>query len=130
MANGIIIEEHVLPAEVELVMSALEAGAPRGHGDLRSCVRLRYRVVASLQLFSDPPGSAPREIYTRDIGPRGMGFVSPGRLPLGSGGIIELVDPDGQTVRVHCTLLRCREAAPGWYEGALYFNREQSQFRA
>jgi hypothetical protein len=29
---------------------------------------------------------------------------------------------------VHCTLLRCREAAPGWFEGSVYFNREQPQF--
>jgi hypothetical protein len=51
-------------------------------------------------------------------------------LPLGYGGIVELATPDGETVRAHCTLLRCRMAAPGWYEGALYFNRPQESFAA
>jgi hypothetical protein len=31
-------------------------------------------------------------------------------------------------VTIRCTLLRCRETAPGWYEGALHFNRNQIVF--
>ena len=67
-------------------------------------------------------------LYTRDINPRSLGFVTSHRLPLGYGGVIELPGPDGEPVSVHCTLLRCRQAAPRWFEGCLYFNREQSQF--
>jgi hypothetical protein len=29
---------------------------------------------------------------------------------------------------VPCTLLRCRQASPGWFEGCLHFNREQAMF--
>ena len=117
------------PAEVELMLSALEAGAAKQRHNNRGSLRIQYHVYASIQLFSDIPGSPPRELYTRDISPKSMGFISRHRLPLGYGGIVELYDPDGQLVRIHCTLLRCREAAPGWYEGAVYFNREQSCFK-
>ncbi len=36
----------------------------------------------------------------------------------------------GEMVEIYCTVLRCREVAGGWYEGALYFNREQAVFSA
>ena len=29
---------------------------------------------------------------------------------------------------IHCTLYRCRQAAGGWYEGAINFNLEQKEF--
>jgi hypothetical protein len=49
-------------------------------------------------------------------------------LPLGYGGTIELAAPGGNVIALNCTLLRCREIASGWYDGALYFNREQAVF--
>jgi hypothetical protein len=85
-------------------------------------------VRADLRLFSDPPGIAPWALYTRDVNPRGLGFITPHRLPLGYGGSIELVTPAGRRARIHCTLFRCRQAVQGWYDGALYFNREQYIF--
>ena len=57
-----------------------------------------------------------------------MGFITPHRLPLGYGGWVELLSPRGRKIRAHCTLFRCREAVKGWYDGALYFNREQHVF--
>jgi hypothetical protein len=33
-----------------------------------------------------------------------------------------------KTLAIPCTLYRCRVAAPGWYEGALHFNRDQMEF--
>jgi len=36
--------------------------------------------------------------------------------------------PGGDIRTIACTLLRCREAAPGWYEGRMYFNRQQADF--
>jgi hypothetical protein len=115
------------PPQVELIMSALDTGQFE-QADRRQSPRQLYRVKARLRLFSDPPRSAPWVVYTRDIDARGVGFLSPHRLPLGYGGSIDLPDATGQLVSVNCTLLRCREAAPGWYEGALYFNREQRDF--
>ena len=86
-----------------------------------------YRVRGHLRLFSDSPGVQGRVIYTRDVHPRGLGFITPHRLPLGHGGVVELPTPAGKIVSIPCTLLRCREAAPGWFEAGVYFNREQPQ---
>ena len=119
--------EPTWPAEVDLILSAMEAAegiAPerREHG------RLPYRVRADLRLFSDIAGTDPWTLYTRDVNARGLGFITPHRLPLGYGGTVDLMTPRGRKLRVHCTLFRCREAVKGWYDGALYFNREQHAF--
>ena len=45
-----------------------------------------------------------------------------------NGGSVELLTPRGRKARIDCTTYRCREVIPGWYEGALYFNREQWMF--
>lgn len=117
------------PPQAELVLSAIEAGQFRGGptpgSERRSSRRAGFRVLAQLRLYSDNPGEPGRAIYTRDIHTRGLGFITPHRLPLGHGGLIDLPTPAGKIVSVPCTLLRCREAAPGWYEGSVYFNRDQ-----
>ncbi len=114
------------PPQVELILSAMETGR-HDHVNRRAARRIPYRVRGQLKLFTDDAQTEGRVVYTRDVHPRGLGFITPHRLPLGYGGQIELPAPDGQSVSVHCTLLRCREAAPGWFEGAVYFNREQPQ---
>ena len=113
-------------AEVDLILSALEAGA--APEDRRSGGRMSYRVKAELRLFSDAPAADPWLLFTRDVSPKGLGFITRHRLPLGYGGKIVLPTPTGQMVTIHCTLYRCREAASGWFEGALYFNRPQWVF--
>lgn len=120
---------EIWPAEVDLILSALDAGKSADYSDRRLGSRTPYRVRGQLRLFSDQPGAEPYVLYTRDVDPRGMGFITPHRLPLGYGGDVELFTPRGKKIRVHCTLLRCRQAAPGWYEGAAYFNREQWMFQ-
>jgi hypothetical protein len=114
------------PCEVRMILSALEAAVPED--ERRKHDRMPYRVAALLYLFSDGDGAGPWPLFIRDASTRGLGFVSNRRLPLGYGGVVELVSPDGDCVSVHCTLFRCRQAAPGWYEGSLYFNRAQSAF--
>src|SRR5947207_2532684 len=115
------------PTEVELILSAMDAGggAPEERRQVR---RSPYRVRAELRLFSDTPGTAPWTIYTRDVDRRGAGFVTQHRLPLGYGGWIELLAPGARLMKIHCTLFRCRPTAGGWFDGALYFNREQAAF--
>ena len=115
------------PPQAELILSALETGQ-HGRRDRRAARRNPYRVRARLRLFSDPPLASPWTLYTRDVHARGLGFITPHRLPLGYGGLVELPGLDGGVVTINCTLLRCREAAPGWYEGSVYFNREQPHF--
>lgn len=114
------------PAQVEMILSAIDAGAHPAAIERRTARRHSYRVRGWLHLFSDGHDAEPRVLYTRDVHARGLGFITPHRLPLGYGGRVHLPLPDGAgTLKIHCTLLRCREAAPGWYEGSLYFNREQ-----
>ncbi len=116
------------PAEVDLILSALEAG--HRPDNRRRHARMPYRVAADLRLFSDAPGTQPSRLYTRDVSARGLGFITSHRLPLGYGGVVQLRSPSGQEVSINGTLFRCREVSAGWYEGALYFNREQWIFAA
>ena len=117
------------PPQAELVLSAIEAGqhanGPALGAERRVGRRASFRVRAQLRLYSDNPGEPGRVVYTRDSHARGLGFITPHRLPLGHGGLVDLPTPGGKIVSVPCTLLRCREAAPGWYEGSVYFNRDQ-----
>ena len=116
------------PAEVDLILSAMEAGKLAAPERREGSGRTAYRVRASLRLFSDPSNAEPWRLYTRDIDPRGLGFLSPQRLPLGYGGFVELFSPRGTRMKIQCTLFRCRVVVAGWYEGALYFNRPQFAF--
>ncbi len=110
--------------------AATQSAAREPDEERRLGDRAPYRVRAELRLFRDRPGSPAWLLYVRDADPRGLGFVSPHRLPLGYGGFVELLAPTGRPVSVPCTLFRCREAVPGWYEGALNFNREQADFKS
>lgn len=123
------VEGQLWPAEVNMILSAMEVTPrPGSHG--RRTDRLAYRVRALLRLFADLPDTDPWLLYTRDIDPRGVGFITPHRLPLGYGGTIELLTPRGNKSDIGCTLTRCRQVLPGWYEGAAYFNRDQWMFAA
>jgi hypothetical protein len=118
------------PAEARMILSAIQAAdvGPPGKqlgADRREKARTDYQVRAILRLFSDPDGSAPWKLYTRDVSARSVGFITPHRLPLGYGGVVELAAPDGQAVKAHCTLFRCRQTVSGWFEGALSFHRLQ-----
>jgi PilZ domain len=122
-----IVDDTTVPDEVCLLCSALETGQ-HAASERRAHKRRPYRTAARLRLFTDTPDAEPTLLYTRDVDPRGIGFVTQHRLPLGYGGRIELRSPQGNILRVHGTLIRCRPAAPGWYEGALSLNRQQPEF--
>ena len=119
-----VTDMNFWPAEARLILSALQAGSDDAR-ERRDSQRALHQVRAALRLFSDPDGSTPWQIYTRDVTPRSAGFITPHRLPLGYGGIVELPSIDGRVVSAHCTLFRCRQTAQGWYEGALSFHRPQ-----
>ncbi len=117
-----------LPAEVEFIMSALDAGN-YGSADRRQAARFTYRVSAALRLYSDVPNGVPGQIFVKEVNAKGLGFLTRHRLPLGYGGILTIPSPlGGSPIKIDCTLLRCREAVQGWFEGSMYFNREQGMF--
>ncbi len=117
-----------VPAEVSLVLSALEAGRHgRGATDRRINRRHPLRATSVLRLYADAH-RPPITVYTRDVGGRNVGFVTRERLPLGYGGTIELPGPDGDPARIACVLLRCSPSVQGWYDASAAFNRLQPQF--
>ena len=116
------------PPGAELILSAMDSGRHKADpSDRRALPRLPFRVRGRLRLFSDAANGPSHAIYTRDVNPRGLGFITPDRLPLGHGGFVEFPDPNGRPRRLQCTLQRCREIAPGWYDAAVCFNREQPE---
>ena len=117
------------PAEVEFLISALEAG-PKPLVDRQKMRCSQYRVRATLKLFSDPPETKPALLYTRNVTSQALAFLTNDILTLSHGGILRIPSPSGEVLKINCTVLRCREAAPGWFEGAVYFNREQGFFSA
>jgi hypothetical protein len=119
----------VIPPEVEFLISALEV-APRPLVERQQLKRTRYRVAASMRLFSDPLDEPRAVVYTRHVNEKAVGFVTQTPLALSHGGVIEMQMPDGRTESIGCTVIRCRQAAPGWYEGAVYFNRPQPDLAA
>ena len=125
----IVSVDEPFPADVEFVLSALEAG-PRPLTDRHRFARARYHARAMLKLFSDGDGASPKLLFTRSVSSQAIGFVTRHPLPLSHGGIVLIPKPRGEMAKVSCTVLRCRLAAPNWYEGAVYFNRPQDCFAA
>lgn len=117
------------PLEVDLILSAMDAAQPSG-AERRRAPRFQCRVRADLRLFSEPDFASPIALYTRDLTARGLGFITRNRLPLGYGGMVEFVAPNGQAIRAQCTIYRCRESVNGWFEGALNFTRDLVQINA
>ena len=115
------------PAEVEFLISALEAG-PKPLIDRQKARRSQYRVRATLKLFSDAPDSKPALLYVRNVTSQALAFLTNDVLTLSHGGVLNIPSPSGEILKLNCTVLRYREAAPGWFEGAVYFNREQPIF--
>jgi hypothetical protein len=111
--------------EAEFVLSALEAaGLPRL--DRRDNDRIVFHTTANLRLYSEVENPKPWQLFVRDVTPRGLGFISRHRLPLGYGGMLHLRCPRGAALAIDCAIRRCRAAANGWFEGAIAFNRPQS----
>ena len=118
---------NVWTPEVDIIISALDA-AWSEPGDRRGARRTSYRVIAQLHLYSDQNESSPWIIFVRDIDATSLGFITRTPLPLGYGARVMIEAPGGEQVEIASTILRCRTCSPGWYEGALTFNRRQNQF--
>jgi len=115
------VEQEAWPAEVDMILSAMEA-AKSAASDRRGSDRVPHQTRAELRLFAHDPLAQPTVLYTRDISPAGIGFITRERLPLGYGGIVTYEQEDGTRIANACTLVRCREAVNGWFEGALHFS--------
>ena len=113
------------PADVDLISSAMEAARPEEAAiNRRVARRRRIRVIGRVTLFCGGE-AGPVTIYSRDCDARHMGFLTQTQLPLGYGGTLDLVGPNGQPLSIGCMVYRCRECVPGWFDGVLNFNRPQ-----
>ena len=124
------------PPEVDMILSAMDAAVSSQSSspsmgtsaDRRSSSRHSYRTQATLKLYADPADAAPRVLYTRDADTRCAGFITQHLLPLGYGGWVTIVAPNGEEIHAECTIYRCRKTVQGWHEGAMRFNRDVWQF--
>ncbi len=133
-AKSSATDEGLMDQQASMILSAMDAAgegrelapwtAQRREAETD---RLPFRCKGKLRLFADLDGAAPWPLFLRDIEPRAAGFICPDRLPLGYGGTLSFEDEAGQSVTVDVTLVRCRVCYGGWFEGALYFHRNQPQ---
>lgn len=130
-------DESPLAAQAAMILSAMDAAGEGRDLVPTTCERresrterVRYRKSASLKLFADPDAAEPWTLFLRDVEARAAGFICPDRMPLGYGGTLCFEGPDGTPLSVDVTLVRCRTCYGGWYEGALYFHRNQPDLLA
>ena len=123
----IVDPQDVWPPDVMFLLSVLD-GNPSPAAERRIVPRARYRARARLALSGDRAGHPPHELFSRDVTFRSMGFVSEHPVPGDGQGVLHLMMPNNRVRTLACTVLRCREAAPGLYEGAVLFKREHPEF--
>ena len=121
------VELDEWPRDVDLIISALHAAGFEGD-DRRDTIRRRHRVIARLSLFYNL-ANPPHQLFVRDCSERHLGFITLCPMPLGYAGTVELLRPDAQVASIACSIRRCRECVPGWYEGTLLFNRVQPELK-
>jgi hypothetical protein len=108
------------PTEVDFILSVLET-ASFPEADARMGGRTRYHATAELEI----QGELPATLYTRDISAISLGFITRSALPVRFGAVVRLFTPGDGPREIPCTVFRCRPLAPGWYEGAVFFNARQ-----
>ena len=116
------VSKDYWPSEVREAFNALESFAPRC--ERRKLRRTRY--YAAAEMLASLGGPAP--VYTRDVNPWLIGMVTSCHLNNYDHVMLHLPLPN-QMLEVECTVRRCVEFIPGWYDCSLHFRHEQSLFR-
>ncbi len=125
---------ELLRRQASMILSAMDAAAqgrgtpPSRYERREGTTRVTHRQEASLTLHADDVEDEARLVFLRDVEPRAAGFISPRRLPLGFGGVLECTDFNGDLIRVGVTVVRCRSCYGGWFEGAVYFHQPKPGF--
>jgi hypothetical protein len=113
-----------VPRDACFVISVLNGDQSGGdHQERRRFRREAFIAAAELEVLGDarPPRTA---IFTRDANRWGVGFVTQKPLPLARDATLRMWF-EGEMMMIRCCVLRCREAAPGWFEGAVLFYHEE-----
>jgi hypothetical protein len=114
------------PSEVAAAFLVLDASKPEADGmERRKTPHTRYNVRATLELSH---GGGNIIIYSRDLNPYAVGFMTNVPLALGKRGTLHIYGPGNVPCRVECDVYRCREFIPGWFEAAAHFRGKQIEF--
>ena len=114
-----------LPEDVREVMEMLGGHAPPAAVvDRRRSERVPHHVRAAMEI-DDALQHTRQTIYTRDVSSWGVGFISRVPLPTGANAMLHIAGVHGRTLQVMCSVIRCREVLPGWYEGAAVLFKEE-----
>jgi hypothetical protein len=113
------------PPTTEEKLAALgEAFVVSPRVERRKAPRVRYQVVARLELDGERPGDVVepvRDLHTRDLGEAGAGFITPNNVVPGERAVLNLPSADGEVNSVTCRVRRARPIAEGWFEGYVEF---------
>ena len=112
-------DESADPREIDSVIAAVSSNTGVPEEERRGGARADYRVDAHLRLLPEVNGEGERVVYTRDVDEWGIGFVTAFAFAPGRKAIIRLQAPCGKEILRRCTVLRCREILPGWFESAV-----------
>lgn len=115
-----------LPPHVQEVLSLMSATPPPAVLERRRQPRAAYQVRAMLEPLDVIDGDsehAAHVVYTRDANESGVGFITDRPEAVGREAVLSLASPaaEGVALNVRGIILRSREVADGWYEGALLF---------
>jgi hypothetical protein len=114
-----------VPQDARFVISVLNGEQVCGaqHEERRRFRREPFIASAELEVLGDapPPRTA---IFTRDANRWGVGFVTQRPLPVARDATLRIWI-GGEMLMIRSCVLRCREAAPGWFEGAVLFYHEE-----
>jgi hypothetical protein len=94
----------------------------------RRIPRKRYRVEAGIVLLHGGQGEQDMKLYTRDVNPWALGFITPHALPAYEHAVVHMPGMDGEMLRIKCLIRRCTSLEAGWFQGVIDFEREYREF--
>lgn len=121
-AAAVSLERHshsseLPPVEIRYMLNFLDGMFPKLQ-DRRVFPRWSY--VAGMSLAT-PEGDV-RQVHTYDLNPYNAGFVATAPVAIGQHVAIRMDLPNGGRFETRARVMRCREFAPGCYEGYVNFS--------
>ena len=110
------VADEKWPADVREILARLDGSFPKMH-DRRIIPRWLFHAEGFLTIDH----SARHQLWTRDINPWNVGYVSREPLSVASHGTLRLEIPGDEVLVVSAQVKRSREFELGWYEGYLNF---------
>ncbi len=116
MPGCVVSDGQEVPAEAARMMKYMRSMFPRLQ-DRRRLPRLSYNAAGAI---AGTEGA--QEFWSHDINAYTIGYVSVKPIQCGVDGPVTLDLPNGARHETRGRVMRCREFAPGWFEGYIAFN--------